>query len=61
MQNPDVELRRFAFHFEEYRDLAMWRMQILNERHLLIQYGSGPQLYKCRDEESPGLCRKKED
>lgn len=29
-------------------------MQILDERHLLIQYGSGPLLLKCRNEESPG-------
>jgi len=53
-KDPNYELRKFSFHFEEYRDLSIWKMQILDERHLLIQYGSGPLLLKCRDEEHSG-------
>jgi hypothetical protein len=31
----------------------MWRIQVLDDKHLVIQYGSGPLLLKNREEESP--------
>ncbi|XP_014661580.1 PREDICTED: DET1 homolog isoform X2 [Priapulus caudatus] len=34
------ELRRFFQHFDQFRNLRMWKMQLLDESHLLIKYGS---------------------
>jgi len=34
------ELRRFYQFFEQYASLKMWKMQLLDENHLLIKYAS---------------------
>lgn len=38
--NPTSALRYFYYHFESYKSLCMWRMQILDDQHFLIKYGS---------------------
>lgn len=32
-------LRRFHYYFEDYEQLRMWKMQLLDTEHLLIKYG----------------------
>ena len=38
--NNAYELRRFYQFFDQLRALRMWKMQLLDERHLLIKYAS---------------------
>ncbi len=38
-----AKLRSFYFHVPDYMALCMWKMQILDERHLLIKYGDAEQ------------------
>jgi de-etiolated-1 len=35
-----IPLRKFFQYFDEYRLLRMWKMQLLDENHLLIKYSS---------------------
>lgn len=35
-----VALRKFYQHFEQYTNLRMWKMQLLDDDHLLIKYAS---------------------
>lgn len=37
--NP-YELRKFFLHFENFKALKLWKMQLLDENHLLIKYAS---------------------
>nr|CAG4651641.1 EOG090X028J [Triops cancriformis] len=39
-EGSNYELRRFYMHFEHFRSLRMWKMQLLDEVHLLIKYAS---------------------
>ncbi|EPS59849.1 deetiolated 1-like protein, partial [Genlisea aurea] len=32
--------KRFYFHFQDYADLVMWRVQFLDRHHLFIKFGS---------------------
>lgn len=38
-QNPTA-LRKFYQHFDQLCDLRLWKMQLLDERHLLLKYAS---------------------
>jgi len=35
-----AKLRYFHNHFEEYRALCIWKMQLLDDHHLLLKFGS---------------------
>ncbi|XP_030749680.1 DET1 homolog isoform X2 [Sitophilus oryzae] len=35
-----TELRKFYLHFDNFNSLKMWKMQLLDENHLLIKYAS---------------------
>lgn len=35
-----LDRRRFYQHFDEYRALRMWKMQLLDDNHLLIKYAT---------------------
>ncbi|XP_059620785.1 DET1 homolog [Phlebotomus argentipes] len=35
-----LALRKFYQHFDHYRQLRMWKMQLLDDNHLLIKYSS---------------------
>jgi de-etiolated-1 len=37
--NP-YEIRRFYQYFDQLRSLRIWKMQLLDENHLLIKYAS---------------------
>lgn len=39
-QGDVVALRKFYQNFDQYRDLRMWKIQLLDEDHLLIKYAS---------------------
>ena len=39
-QGDKVALRKFYQHFDIYRDLRMWKIQLLDEDNLLIKYAS---------------------
>lgn len=34
------EIRKFYLHFENFKALKLWKMQLLDENHLLIKYAS---------------------
>lgn len=36
--NDPYELRRFCLYFENFKALRLWKMQLLDENHLLIKY-----------------------
>jgi de-etiolated-1 len=38
--DPTQAIRTFYFQFEQYTSLVMWRMQFLDDFHLLIKFGS---------------------
>ncbi|KAJ7564160.1 hypothetical protein O6H91_02G005500 [Diphasiastrum complanatum] len=41
--NPVIkaqQLKRFYYHFQDYVDLVMWKVQFLDRYHLLIKFGS---------------------
>ncbi|XP_047004950.1 DET1 homolog [Schistocerca americana] len=38
--NDPYELRKFYQYFDQFRALRMWRMQLLDENHLLVKYAS---------------------
>lgn len=38
--NKRYELRKFHKFFDEYRNLRLWKMQLLDENHLLLKYAS---------------------
>ncbi|KAG0622328.1 hypothetical protein M758_3G089800 [Ceratodon purpureus] len=47
IQNDDTSpaikaqrLKRFYYHFQQYMDLVMWKVQFLDRCHLLIKFGS---------------------
>jgi len=31
---------RFCCHFDQFRELRIWKMQLVDETHLLIKYGT---------------------
>lgn len=39
-EQDKVSLRKFYQHFDQYRDLRMWKIQLLDEDNLLIKYAS---------------------
>lgn len=39
-EHDKVALRKFYQNFEQYRDLRMWKIQLLDEDNLLIKYAS---------------------
>ncbi|GLH03507.1 hypothetical protein R5R35_014388 [Gryllus longicercus] len=38
--NHPFELRKFYQYFDQFKSLRMWKMQLLDENHLLIKYAS---------------------
>lgn len=38
--NDPYELRKFYQYFENFRALRLWKMQLLDENHILIKYAS---------------------
>lgn len=38
--NNPYELRKFYQYFENFKSLRLWKMQLLDENHLLIKYAS---------------------
>ncbi|KAL1449973.1 hypothetical protein WDU94_002438 [Cyamophila willieti] len=38
--NQPYELRKFHKFFDEYRNVRLWKMQLLDENHLLLKYAS---------------------
>ena len=53
--NSANALRFFYYHFEEYRALCMWKMQIIDDRHLMIKYGSAEHVASQRTVETNGM------
>lgn len=39
-EGSQLAVRKFYRHFEQFRQLRMWKMQLLDESHLLIKYAS---------------------
>lgn len=39
-RNRRYELRKFYKFFEEYKNVRLWKMQLLDENHLLLKYAS---------------------
>ncbi|CAK9141834.1 unnamed protein product [Ilex paraguariensis] len=41
-QTPRIQClkKKFFFHFQDYVDLIIWKVQFLDRRHLLIKFGS---------------------
>lgn len=39
-QNNPIEIRKFFHYFTNYNALKLWKMQILDENHLLLKYAS---------------------
>jgi hypothetical protein len=46
LKDSAAKLRSFYFHVPDYMELCMWKMQILDGRHLLIKYGDSEQAGK---------------
>lgn len=40
INNDKMELRLFYYFFDTYKQLKMWKMQLLDDNHLLIRYAS---------------------
>lgn len=40
LEGSPTALRQFYRHFEQLCDLRLWKMQLLDERHLLLKYAS---------------------
>lgn len=38
--NDPTELRKFYYYFDNFNSLRMWKMQLIDENHLLIKYAS---------------------
>lgn len=38
--NDPYEIRKFCLYFENFKALKLWKMQLLDENHLLIKYAS---------------------
>lgn len=38
--NSQYEIRKFCLYFENFKALRLWKMQLLDENHLLIKYAS---------------------
>ncbi|XP_044267998.1 DET1 homolog [Tribolium madens] len=48
--NSPLEIRKFFHHFSNYNALKLWKMQLLDENHLLIKYASEDVVtLKCTD------------
>ena len=40
-ENKPNSIRSFHYHFDQYKGLCMWKMQIINNSTLLVKFGGG--------------------